>query len=82
MRSIETTWRFVASSLDGQSLLLDGLDVWKYKWLETGERVTVTDPKYHQEFCFSVFEIQVEARTLRFAGGEYSNCIWGFYLPE
>ena len=79
MKSIDTDWRFTASSVDGQSLLIDGIDVWKYDWQDTKERVVVTDPSYHQEFTFYVFQIHHEGRTLRFAAGEFSNCIWGFY---
>ena len=55
MKSIDTDWRFTASSVDGQSLLIDGIDVWKYDWQDTKERVVVTDPSYHQEFTFYVF---------------------------
>ena len=82
MMSIDTDWKFAASSVDGQSLLIDGIDVWVHRWKDTNEHVVVTDPKYHQEFVFSVFEIRDGEHIVRFAAGEFSNCIWGFYQQQ
>jgi len=41
MKSIDTDWRFTASTVDEQSLLIDGIDVWKYDWQNTKERVVI-----------------------------------------
>ena len=46
------------------------------------ETAQVVDPQYGRERRFSVYEIVVSGRTVRFAAGEFSNGIWGFYLPE
>jgi hypothetical protein len=73
-------WEFVAAGLDGQPIVINGIDVWKCKWVDTKERVIVTDPHHNQEFTFSIFEIQNKDQTFRFAAGEFSNCVWGFYL--
>jgi hypothetical protein len=59
--------------------MIDGLDVWKHMWTDTKERVQVEDPLYHQKFTFQVYEISSNGRVVRFAAGEFSNCVWGFY---
>ena len=57
-----------------------GLDVWKHDWRDTKERVHVRDPLYHQDFTFHVYEIGSADRVVTFAAGEFSNCMWGFYV--
>ena len=43
---------------------------------------TVKDPHYGNEREFRVHEVVLSNRTIRFAADEFSNTIWGFYLPE
>jgi hypothetical protein len=75
-------WQFAGSAIDGSSFEIGGLDVWKHGWRDRGERARVVDPLYHQEFLFSVYEIGDSDATVTFAAGEFSNCVWGFYLPK
>ena len=77
--NIDDNWTFVAACVDGQSLLIDGIDVWKHAWHDTKDLAHVKDPKYHQDFAFHVFEIRDGDSTIQFAAGEFSNCVWGFY---
>ena len=46
------------------------------------ERANVIDPRYGATHVFSVYDITIEGRAVRFAAGEFSNGIFGFYLPE
>ena len=75
-------WKFAGAAPDGQSFKIGGLDVWQYTWRDTKEWVHVVDPLYHQDFTFSVYEIASADRTVFFAAGEFSNCMWGFYVRE
>jgi hypothetical protein len=46
------------------------------------ERATVIDPIYGAERIFSVYDATVEGRTVRFACSEFSNGIFGYYVPD
>jgi len=80
--SIESEWEFAGAGPDGQSFVIGGLDVWKHKWKDTEERAHVKDPRYRQDFKFHVYEIGSPGRVVTFAAGEFSNCVWGFYVRK
>lgn len=80
--STTLTWEFVGATPDGQSFQIAGLDVWKHEWRDTRERAHVKDPHYHQDFTFHVYEIGSPGAVVTFAAGEFSNCMWGFYVRK
>jgi hypothetical protein len=74
-------WQHVGTCVDGGPLEIDGIDVWKYDWTPLANRTAnVRDPAYGQPHEFQVYELTVENKSLLFAAGEFSNCVWGFYL--
>ena len=78
----DLSWQFLGAAPDGQSFIIGGLDVWKHQWRDTRERVHVKDPLYHQDFTFHVYEIGSGDRVVTFAAGEFSACMWGFYVRK
>jgi hypothetical protein len=50
--------------------------------MATYERATVIDPRYGEEKVFSVYDVAVGGRTVRFACSEFSNGIFGYYVPD
>ncbi len=78
--SKKSEWEFVGAVPDGQSFKIGALDIWKHEWRDTKERAYVKDPLYHQDFTFYVYEIGVPGNIVTFAAGEFSNCMWGFYV--
>ena len=46
----------------------------------TGRKAIVADPAYHQDFVFDVYKVTIDGAEHEFAAGEFSNCIYGFYL--
>ena len=42
----------------------------------------VTDPRHGVEKVFPVYEVEIGGTPHRFAGGEFSNGVFGVYLPE
>ena len=42
----------------------------------------VIDPHYGTEKVFHVYEVEINGQIHRFAAGEFSNCVWGFYLEK
>jgi hypothetical protein len=78
----DSEWEFVGAVADGQSFSINGVDVWRHKWNDTKDRVRVRDPHYDQEFTFHVYRIAATDRAITFAAGEFSSCIWGFYIRK
>lgn len=74
-------WNFFGHCADGQRFEIQGVNVWDHEWIDTKERVNVKDPLYGQSFTFHIYEIVPERKKIRFATGEFSNCMRGFYLP-
>ncbi len=61
---------------------LFGIDIFDYDWASDWEKVVVTDPMYGQEHTFTVWHVNVKSEIYTFAAGEFSNGVWGFYLPN
>ncbi len=74
-------WKFEISGLDGQCQLF-GVNIFRCRWKSTGETARVEDPHYGQPRMFHVYEAEIGGRVRRFAAGEFSNGIWGFYLES
>ncbi len=74
-------WEFFRSVIDGEELRLQGLNIWDFPWKATGESISVKDPIYQQSHVFSVYEITDGPVSVHFATGEFSNLVWGIYLP-
>ena len=72
-------WKFETSGLDGNSRLF-GVNIFDYDWRRTGETASVVDPHYGQPRRFHVYEVEINGQLLRFAAGEFSNGVWGFFL--
>ena len=74
-----TSWKFIKAVLDGELFTINGMNIWDYKWEDTGERVEVKDPLYGQHYSMAVYKIRHRNVEFRFAAGEFSNCVWGLY---
>ena len=76
-------WKLYKVSNDNDNLEIDGIKVWSEGWIRIeGTVAEVKDPKYKQDYIFQVFEIRKESKVIRFAAGEFSNTVWGIYLPN
>ena len=73
------TWKFETSGFDGQCELF-GVNIFQYRWRDCREKAVVIDPHYGTEKVFHVYEVEINGKIHRFAAGEFSNCVWGFYL--
>ena len=81
MRKNNTTWNFITSGTDGDATLF-GVNIFDYEWHNTGKNVKVRDPRYKQEFVFPIYTVQIENKKYRFACGEFSNSVYGFYTRD
>ncbi len=74
-------WNFIGSSF-GDNFVIDGIDIFKKTWIDTGRKVEVQDPLYHQKFTFTVWKIKNENKEITFASGEFSNNVYGIYMEK
>ncbi len=74
-------WQFSGVASDTRAFLIKGLDVWAFQWWEEGEVAEVEDPLYGQPHTFAVYTVTDGTQTVKFAAGEFSAGVWGFYLP-
>ena len=74
-------WEYETFGPDGQCKLF-GVNIFDYDWQTTGKRVKIKDPIYHQDHTFEVWQVEIDGQIHRFAAGEFSNCVWGFYLEK
>ena len=73
------TWQHEITGFDGHTDLF-GVNIFKYNWKDIGESVAVLDPLYGEEHVFRIYTVVVDGQEHEFAAGEFSNCVWGFYL--
>ncbi len=78
-RLLTRTWKYQTMSVDGNAKLF-GVNIFDYEWKSTGKEVIVRDPSYKQEHKVTVYTVDIEGKKYQFAAGEFSNCVWRFYL--
>lgn len=81
---ISPGWRFVSIGEEGEPTDIGGgINPWDVKWIPTHGRIVVAHPSYPQE-RHTMFTYVVEGTDppVVFAAGEYSNLVFGFYVPE
>ncbi len=75
-------WTHFATCSEGQPVLIDGVDIWKHKWMAAKLRANVRDPIHGQDYVFHVYTVDDGGRQLEFAAGEFSNSVWGIFISE
>lgn len=73
------TWQFAAAGQEHE-IVLFGKYIFDYRWNNTHKSVTVKDPLYNQDHRFGIYEVEIDGEIHKFAAGEFSNGIWGFYI--
>ena len=74
-------WEFIKSGIDGNCILF-GVNIFDYDWINTGQKIEISDPIYNRKHVFTVYNAELEFRTVTFAAGEFSNCVYGFYAQD
>ena len=79
-----TEWRSVHIGTADDELRIHGIEVWKHEWRSTKETsLRLPHPSYpSQTHAFDVYEIDGLLHPIRFAAGELTNGVWGFYIPS
>ncbi len=76
----EKTWQHEVTGVDGNTTLF-GVNIFDYEWESTGKRVKVRDPN-GGERKIDVYAVTIDGQRHEFAAGEFSMCVWGFYLEK
>jgi len=77
-------WRAIHVGFESDGVQILGLEVWKHCWRQVGEPPpNLPHPSYpNQAHPFYIYEVAEGDRRVRFAAGELSNGVWGFYVPD
>lgn len=78
-----TQWRVVGTARSGAPISVAGMNPWDHEWRTLAEApVSLPHPQYPEQLHrMTIYEVNAQGRSIRFAAGELSNNIWGFYLP-
>lgn len=77
---MKPVWSFEKAVCDGEEFKIKEINVWDFKWVETGEKIKINDPVYGKFYSLDVYKMQNDNVDVLFAAGEFSNCVWGIYL--
>lgn len=77
-------WTPVHVGIEGDAISLNGINPWKFEWKRILEEpIIVPHPSHlHERHQAWVYEVESSGKRLRFAAGELSPNVWGFYLPS
>lgn len=77
-------WNLYAIGLEGDHIFIGGLNPWQHEWHSVKEPpITVAHPSYaDQRHTMWIYELRANGETVKFAAGEFSNGVWGFFVPE
>ncbi len=77
----EKTWQHEITGFDGNTILF-GVNIFDYEWIRTEEKIDVADPLYGQKYTFPVYKVFIKEKGHKFAAGEFSNSVFGFYIQK
>lgn len=82
VEDVDAGWRFVSIGFEGQATDIGGVNPWEVEWTPTHGRVTVAHPLYpSQRHNMFTYEVAGVSPPIAFAAGEFSNGVWGFFVP-
>lgn len=73
-------WKCIGVTSD--SFIIEGVDVFKEDWENTGKVAHVIDPLYGQKYEFIVWKVKKADKAITFASGEFSNNVFGVYINK
>lgn len=76
-------WRAIHIGFENDALKLGELEVWRWPWRSAGQTpLRLPHPAHPQQtHDFDIYQIGNTQHPFRFAAGELSNGVWGFYVP-
>lgn len=74
-------WKYIGVTAS-DSFIINGVDVFKEDWENTGKTAHVLDPLYGHKYEFSVCRVRKADKVIIFVSGEFSNNVFGFYINK
>jgi hypothetical protein len=76
-------WKAVGVVGEGDPIAVGGVNPWALAWHRVREEpVELPHPAYpNQRHRMWVYEVECDGKRVRFAAGELSASVWGFYVP-
>ena len=74
-------WEFSGSVTEGEVLAEWPCDLWAADWIATGVSAELRDPLRAERRMVPTYYVMAGERRFAFAATEFSNGLWGFYLP-
>lgn len=80
---VDEGWRLVSIDFEQRGAEVAGINLWDRAWTPTGQKITVAHPSYpEQRHHMWIYEAADTNPLIVFAAGEFSNGVWGFFVPE
>jgi hypothetical protein len=75
-------WKTIGVVAEGDDIMVGGLNPWTLEWRSVEEEpLLLPHPSYpDQRHKMNIYEISSGGRRVRFAAGELSANVWGFYV--
>ena len=76
-------WAVLGIVSEGQPIYIGGLNLWEHEWQQVErDPIPLPHPQYRLEMHqMRVYKIEGSVKQVRFAAGELSAGVWGFYVP-
>lgn len=83
-RRVTPGWRLLYIGVEGVVDAMGGIDPWKHRWRSLPSvKVVVPHPSHPtQRHEFRVYEFDGPSGPVQLAAGEFSNGVWGIFVPE
>jgi len=78
--NVNTDWKFIKVIASGEPFFINGIGIWEHNWKDTDQTILILDPIYQRPYTMPIYEV-VEGRMIMFATTEFSNGMWGIYVP-
>jgi hypothetical protein len=75
-------WKNKTVVSEGKKCVINGLNIWDFKWEYTGHIITVKDPLYKKPHSCMIYEIRNGDIIAKFGAAEFSNSIYGIYVEK
>lgn len=72
-------WNCSTTIGESEKCYIDGLNIWDYKWKNTGEYFFRKEPVRQNGYKIIIYEIENESQNVRFGAMEVSSNVWIIY---
>jgi len=72
-------WNCSVTKGDGEKYYIEGLNIWDYKWKDTGESFFIKESVRQLNYRVEIYQIENENKIVKFGATESSNGAWIIY---